>query len=57
MGVELLEELEALPAGEAGEVTKWVTRGYLLCIHYRMKGFRVLQVEGEVEGVSPVMEC
>lgn len=56
MGVELRDELEALPAGKVGEETKWLTRGYLLCMHYRMKGFRVLQVEGEAEGVSPVTE-
>lgn len=44
-------------SAKAGEVTKKVTRVHLLCMHCRMKGFRVLQVEGEVEGVSPVMEC
>lgn len=40
-------------SAEAGEVIKKVTRDHLLCIHYRMKGFRVLQVKGEVAGVSP----
>lgn len=68
VGVELLEancllcesrgiKLRAFGccSAKAGEVTRKVTRGHLLCTHCRMKGFKSLA--GEVEGMSPVSEC
>lgn len=43
-------------SAKAGKVTEKVPRDHRLCMHYRTKGFRVLQAEGEAAGVSPVTE-